>query len=293
MPGRTGSTTLAALRALPDAAAGRLCHRLGREPRRGRRAEGGRGRLCRQDGRRGFLRPARQRLRPGPRTRRGCERDKTPAEERSARQQRTARGPAARGQPPRRQQPAAGLGLRPDAGRRRSTDRGRARRAGRTPSAGSTRSRQVHRRLYTSDECRGGRHGRLSRRAGRRAGGSLVDRQPRRARCRSTAEPIRLTTDRAVSLGVIVNELVTQRLQICLCARPAGEVRVGAARATARAVPAGGRGRRRRHGDRRRARARHRARQPADRRDGQEPAGAVEYDAGHRGVRATLRAALL
>jgi two-component sensor histidine kinase len=148
---------------------------------------------------------------------------------------------------------------------------------------------QVHRRLYTSDnveqvdmqEYLGALVGEL---------GETWSAEGARRILSLAADPIRLPTDRAVSLGVIVTELVSNACKYAYPAR-SGEVRIGLAL----------------DGDR------HFVLSVEDDGvgivDGAKPRGtglgtrliramaqslqsAVEYDSGHSGVRATLRAAL-
>ena len=149
---------------------------------------------------------------------------------------------------------------------------------------------QVHRRLYTADD--------VESVDMREYLGALVEelaqtwsRTEAPRNLRLVAEPIRLPTDRAVSLGVIVNELVSNACKYAYDPNAAGEVRIGltregedcfvlaveddgcgiAAGAAARGTGLGTR---------------------VIRAMAQSLQSAVEYDPTHRGVRATLRAAV-
>ncbi|MEO5866660.1 MAG: response regulator [Sphingomonas sp.] len=149
---------------------------------------------------------------------------------------------------------------------------------------------QVHRRLYTSDD--------VEQVDMREYLGALIDElgetwstkaAPRRLRL--DVEAIRLPTDRAVSLGVIVTELVSNACKYAYPAASGGEVRIGLRRDDAvhftLAVEDDGVGM---------------AVDAAPRGTGvgtkliramaQSLQAAIEYDVQHRGVRATLRAAL-
>lgn len=149
---------------------------------------------------------------------------------------------------------------------------------------------QVHRRLYTADD--------VESVDMRDYLGALVEElaqtwsskeSPRALRL--VAEPIRLPTDRAVSLGVIVNELVSNACKYAYAPDASGEIRIELAREGENffvlAVEDDGCGMQ----------------------NGAQPRGtgigtrviramaqslqsAVEYDPAHRGVRATLKAAI-
>lgn len=147
---------------------------------------------------------------------------------------------------------------------------------------------QVHRRLYTSNDVESvDMRDYLGALVEELAGTWSSDAAPRRLIL--VAEPIRLPTDRAVSLGVIVTELVTNACKYAYGAQ-AGEVRVALARegdGFLLAVEDDGCGI---------------APDATPRGTGlgtqliaamaRSLRSAVEYDPGHRGTRVTLRAAL-
>jgi two-component sensor histidine kinase len=94
---------------------------------------------------------------------------------------------------------------------------------------------QVHRRLYTSDDVQSvDMHAYLAALVGELEetwSGSAGER-----RLRLEAEPVRLETDRAVSLGVIVNELITNAYKYAYAPGENGEIRVRLAREGADAL---------------------------------------------------------
>jgi len=148
---------------------------------------------------------------------------------------------------------------------------------------------QVHRRLYTGGEVESvDMHEYLSALVAELQGTWSSEALPRKLTL--AAEPIRLPTDRAVSLGVIVTELVSNA---CKYAYPtsSGEVRVALSQqgddffllaveddgvGLSGEVSPGGTG----------------IGTKLIRAMAQSLQTAIEYDAGHRGTRATLRAAL-
>lgn len=150
---------------------------------------------------------------------------------------------------------------------------------------------QVHRRLYTSENVeRVDMADYLGALVAELGEAWSTDVAPRRLSL--DAEPIQLPTDRAVSLGVIVTELVSNACKYAYADADGGEVRVALRRDGERHfmlvveddgvgmtfdAPARGTG----VGTR------------LIRAMGQALQAAIEYDTGHKGVRATLRAALL
>ena len=150
---------------------------------------------------------------------------------------------------------------------------------------------QVHRRLYTSENVeRVDMADYLGALVAELGEAWSTDVAPRRLSLE--AEPIQLPTDRAVSLGVIVTELVSNACKYAYANAADGEVRVALRRdgnehfmlvveddgvGMTLDAPARGTG----------------VGTKLIRAMGQSLQAAIEYDSGHRGVRATLRAALV
>ena len=148
---------------------------------------------------------------------------------------------------------------------------------------------QVHRSLYANDDAEGVDMKDYLQALIDELGGAWASEKPKRA-LKLTAESIHLSADRAVSLGVIVNELVSNAFKYAYGPASPGEVRVSLTRdddSFVLAVEDDGVGL-----------------GPVPRTQGsglgsrligamaKSLKGAVEYDSGGRGLRATLRAAI-
>jgi two-component sensor histidine kinase len=149
---------------------------------------------------------------------------------------------------------------------------------------------QVHRRLYTSGDVQSvDMRDYLEALVGELADAWSTDEAPRAMRV--DADPIRLPTDRAVSLGVIVTELVTNACKYAYPPHTPGEVRIAFTRDGADgfvlAVEDDGRGMEADQAPRGTGLGTRLIRAMA-----QSLQSAVEYDPAHLGVRATLRAAI-
>jgi len=149
---------------------------------------------------------------------------------------------------------------------------------------------QVHRRLYTSDDVLAVDMAAYLAALVGELEESWAGTGPSR-RLRLSAEPVRLDTDRAVSLGVIVNELITNACKYAYPSGQEGEVRVILARE-------GERGLRLTVEDDGRGLAPGRPPEGTGlggrviRAMAESLGSAIQYDPGYAGVRASLRLAL-